>query len=132
MYLLTAENVETILKDCMYKEGEITIDIHKDMIKVDGIMFSFGFHPSRVEQHKEEIFDMLKQLPKTFMETSGGGHSFLNACMDKDNNQWGEHDSIDKLICLGLAIKKIKFCLPRDIWPSLPGGMPYFVVLDKE
>jgi hypothetical protein len=54
--------------------------------------------------------------------------SFLNACMDRHGNHWAEHQTIDFLLCLGLATDQVAFCLPREIWAALPGGMPYFVV----
>lgn len=59
------------------------------------------------------------------------GSSFLNACVDRDGVQWGEHVNVDELVMLGQGIGKLKFCLPRERWDVFPGGMPYIVYLDK-
>lgn len=34
-------------------------------------------------------------------------------------------------MCLGLATKRVQYCLPRDLWEALPGNVPYFVVMEK-
>jgi hypothetical protein len=54
--------------------------------------------------------------------------SFLNACVDKHGNHWGEHPSVEQLLVLGVAIGKIEYCLPREYWRALPGGVPYFMI----
>lgn len=95
------------------------------------VFIEVGFHPERLESHKQEIKNLLMGLPRQFREKEGGGWSFLQACMDKDGNQWGEHKDVEALVCLGIATGQAKFQLPRDMWKVLPGGMPYFVVLDK-
>jgi hypothetical protein len=35
---------------------------------------------------------------------------------------------MDQLFTLGIAIEKVSFQLPREMWNVLPGGMPYLVV----
>jgi len=35
---------------------------------------------------------------------------------------------LDELFQLGIAIGKVECLLPREMWPTLPGGMPYYVV----
>lgn len=122
---LTADNVEEIFLDCLFKEKE-TKD---NPVLVEGIANKFGFHLGRVENHKDEIYSMLKQLPKSFQKDSGGGMSFLEACTDKDGNLWtGLQPIVEQLVVLGIAIKKVSYCLPKDFWKTLPGGVPYFVV----
>lgn len=41
---------------------------------------------------------------------------------------------VEQLVQLGIALGKVKYCLPREAWKNLPGGVPYFMVLsgDKE
>jgi len=122
---LTAENVETIFFDCLFKGEEPIVDC----VRADGITSVLGFSPERLKKHRDEIYEMLKQLPEGFQKESGGGMTFLNACNDKDGNQWtGLHTSMEQLMTLGIAIDKVKYCAPRDMWVALPGGMPYFVV----
>lgn len=121
---LTAAKVDEIIRKCLFKEGEPT----EDKVVADGIMNSFGFHPGRLEENKPVIKELLNELPDTFMASGGGGMSFLNACMDKHENHWGEHPNMECLFALGTAAGYVKLALPREMWSSLPGGMPYYVV----
>ena len=122
-----AERVTKIVKDSLYKPEEIT-DKEKPpegAIVVDGIMRKWGFHPERLLSHKEEVREILNEMPETFHMKGGGGWSFLNLCMDKNNNQWGEHANMDELCVLAIGLKMGKWLMPRDVWEVLPGGMPY-------
>ena len=80
---------------------------------------------------KKIIISFLKQLPDEFQLSKGGGWSFLNACIDKEGNQWGEHKHIEWLIALPNALDLIHFSLPKEMWVLLPGKMPYFVIHDE-
>lgn len=128
MKTLTAENVETIFRDCLFRDGE---DTSTGKI-VDGVLGKFGFHPERLAAHKTEIAEMLGGLPDEFMAEKGGGWSFLNACMTKNGDQWGEHMNIEQLLVLGIATEQAKILMPREMWKMLPGGMPYFAVGGRE
>lgn len=117
---LSAKNVTSVFEDCLFIDGE-------DMstaIKAEGITATFGFHPERLKKHKEDVSDMIDDLPDEFKE----GWSFLNACVTKDGDQWGEHNNIEQLLTLGLALGLARYCLPRSMWKALPGGMPYFSI----
>lgn len=123
--VLNPQRVEEIFLDCLFRDGEDT----SSHVKAEGIMANVGFHPERLEKHREEIEAMLTELPDEFRESGGGGWSFLNACMDRHGNQWtGVHQTMDQLFTLGIAIEKVSFQLPREMWNVLPGGMPYLVV----
>lgn len=121
---LTAENVTNVFCDCLFSKE----DIVTDPVKVQGVRLDVGFNPKKLEQNCESIEAMLNHLPSEFKKEGGGGWSFLNACLDDDGRQWGEHRNIDELICLGQATGKVSFMMPRSMWSSLPGGMPYFVI----
>lgn len=122
---LTSENVEKIFMGCLFEDGENT-DVH---VIGNGVITKVGFNPERLKEYEPKIIDMLSDLPDSFKESSGGGMSFLNMCQDKDDNQWsGQHSIMDMLVCLGNAINKVSFNLPRDMWNLLPGGMPYILV----
>jgi hypothetical protein len=128
---LTAENVRTVFDDCLFKDEEVVNGKPViEPIKAEGIMATFGFHPARLESHKQEVKEMLSQLPDPFMKSKGGGWTFLNACMTKNGTQWGEHNTMEQLFVLGIALKICSFALPRKMWDILPGGMPYIVVED--
>lgn len=123
---LNSQRLNEIFMDCLFKEGEPT----EPNIQVEGVVSNFGLHPQRLEGYKSEITAMLAELPATFHQNTGGGWSFLNARMDKHGNQWtGEYRSMEQLFVLGIAIGKAQCPLPRNLWSSLPGGMPYYVVL---
>lgn len=123
--LLTAENVEKVFLECFSENKE-------DSIKYDAVVHSFTFSKEKLQDNNQNIIDMLSCLPKEFMQSAGGGYSFLMACNDKDGNQWtGLHLTMEKLFALGIGIGKVKCLLPRELWQMMPCGMPYFVVFDR-
>lgn len=122
---LTAQNVHDLFLECLFREEEP----QESPAIAEGIMATYVFHPGRLAEHKQDIADMLADLPDEFQSGKGGGMSFLNACMTRDGEHWGEHPTMEKLFCLGMAAGLVKSALPRSMWNSLPGGMPYYVVL---
>lgn len=126
---LTAENVSSIFIDCYYKKEKSELK----PILVDGVKAAAGFASERIEHHKLDIESMIDQLPNPFKEgyEDGGGWTFLNMCNDKTGEQWtGIQNIMDQLYMLGNAIGKCKFALEeRHLWPTLPGGMPFIIVM---
>jgi hypothetical protein len=112
---------------CLFKTKEIING--KPIVEpviVEGIINKFGLHPDRVKEAKEEVEGFIEQLPETFKE----GGSFLNVCTTKDGELWtGQHMVAEQLVVLGIAIGKIEYCAPREMWTVLPGEMPYIRVL---
>jgi len=122
---LSSDNVGVIFFECLFEEGENTTN----HIAVEGIVNNFGFHPERLELHKNDIYEMLLQLPENFQKEKGGGWSFLEACNNKDGIQWtGMHQTMEQLFCLGVGIGKVKCQISKEMWMMLPGGMPYYVI----
>lgn len=127
---INAVRVMAILADCLFQSGEVT----DDMVKVEGIVTTYGFHPEKLESHREEVKAMLDFLPPQFREDktilhAGGGWSFLNACNDKHDVQWtGEHRVMEALFALGIGLGYARWLLPRVMWSAFPGGMPYVAV----
>jgi len=119
--------VEEIFRDCLFHESEMGKNGKPrgiKMIEAEGIRTTFGFHPERVKKHREKIMEFLKEMPEEF--SKGGGWSFLNLCNTKDKRQWtGLHERMEQLVCLGIAIGKVSYNLPREMWLAFPGGMPY-------
>lgn len=135
--ILTADNVRKTVVACLYNDADLVLDCNGDIdveklpadaIAVEGVIKRFAFDPKHVAEQKEYIRTLLNELPSVFKVEDGGGHSFLEACMDKHGNHWAEHPSIDDLICLGLATGFVTFPLPRSMWSMLPGNVPYFTV----
>lgn len=127
----TSENVENIFVTCLLDKDDTinALENPNDAIKVEGIMSNVGFHPDRIKEHTDDIVSMLDDLPNEFKADGGGGWSFLNACNDKDGNQWTDlHMRMEQLFMLGMAAGKAKYTLPKEMWNVLPGGMPYVVI----
>jgi len=125
---LTSEAVDSAVKSVIFKDDEI-VDGTPTVppIIVDGIMRKFGFHPDRVAAAKPVINGLLAELPDAFWLKGGGGMTFLNGCMDRHGDQWGEQSSVEALVCLGIAAGLASWIL-KDMASALPGGVPYFEV----
>lgn len=125
---LTADKVHEIFMKCLFEEEESK----ENYVEGEGVMIKVGFHPNRLKEAESDIIHLLEELPDEFKQSGGGGWSFLNMCNDKHGNQWADlHTTMDELVCLGNAVGKLQFQLPREIWQALPGGMPYLVVLEE-
>ncbi|QPB09222.1 hypothetical protein PQB86_gp127 [Klebsiella phage Miami] len=123
MSKLSSSAVNDLFCDCLAESEE-----DPDVKVVVGIVGVFIFDPAKLIENKESIVSFLMELPEKFQEEKGGGWSFLEACMDKEGNHWAEHPTIERLMGLGIAIDKVEYVLPREMWSVLPGGMPYFVI----
>lgn len=125
---LTAEGVYNVFFDCLFdnpKEAE-----GHEVVK--GIAMSVVFNPKKIEEHREEIINFLKQLPDGFMEKKGGGLPFTQACLDKNGAHWGEHRNVDQLLTLGKAIGMVKSPTEELGFPAeLFGGIHYYTVLEN-
>jgi hypothetical protein len=146
--MIEPDRVEKIFIDCLFTADELPQenptkeDLPADAVIAEGIS-TFALHPGRLESHRDEVKDMLDQLPVLFRATAeggGGGWSFLNACMVRERErpelwkveemeQWtGLQVRMDQLFALGQALGYVKSQFPRSMWGSLPGGVPYYVV----
>ena len=121
---LTVENLEAVLIDCFFDNGEDT----SNQVEARGVKLHISVNPIRLEKHRADIEDMLNQLPDEFKMNSGGGWHFTRAYKRQDGVHWGEHRHIDILLCLGIAIGKARTQMPREMWDLFPGGLPYFVI----
>lgn len=128
--MINPQEVDDVFKVCLFRKEEVKDGMPKpehEAIFVEGITMKFGFHKERVNKRKEKIIGFLKELPEQF--SKGGGWSFLNLCNDKDGQQWtGLQMIMQELVCLGIAIGKVKYLTPKDTWAALPGGVPYVAV----
>jgi len=119
---LTAENVHDIFKKCLSNDSV-------DIKIVDGVLTKASFCIKKLEENKSNISDMLNDLPDSFKKGTGDGWSFLNMCEDNKGSQWTDfHVTVDELVCLGIAVDKMSYLMPREMWNVLPGGMPYLVI----
>ena len=129
--MIDAKRITEIVKDCLFRDDEV-IDGKPttDPVLVSGVVIRIGFHKERLESHREEVKAMLSELPLDFQPNGGGGSSFLNMCMDKFGNQWGEHRNMDELCALAIGLGLGGFPMGREFWSALPGGVPYFSIVE--
>lgn len=126
-----AASVDRIVRACLYTDEELTASDSSPpdgAVLVEGIVSKIGFHPQRLEAHREEIRGLLGQMPKEFHKSKGGGMSALNMCNNREGRQWGEHRDMDLLVVLGLGVGMVEYLMPREMWAVLPGGMPYILI----
>lgn len=131
--MLTAERVESLYHSCLKGKSSGSGNIVPLQL-VNGIMSNTLFDQDRIKEHKKEIYALLKELPDTYLESGGGGMSFLGACYDRHGVQWtGMQVTMDRLFQLGIAIGKVEYVFDdRSLWPILPGGVPYLIIKDQE
>lgn len=134
---LTADRVAAVVTDGLFVDEEIQglsrEEIQAKAVVIEGISRAYGFHPERLAGHRDEVYEMLSELPDGFRASAGGGASVLTAHVDRHGNTWtGFHQSVDELFVLGIALGLATWLLPREIWNALPGGMPYVAFLDTE
>ena len=120
---LTDGNVTRILNRCIIPEGVPVVGY--TTVEVEGIHKDFVFNSSILDTERQHIEEMLKQLPKGFKQ----GRSFGEMYRTESGRQWtGNIKNMEALMVLGAAIGKVKYPVPKSLWWSLPGGMPYVVV----
>lgn len=125
---LTASNIKSVINDCLFKDDEVANGPPTDYVAAQGVMMQVGFHPGRLESHREDVHSMLGQLADDFMHDKGGGMSMLQMPFTKDGTQYGEQRDADALFMLGQALGLAKPVLPPPMWGAFPGGLPYIVV----
>ena len=107
--------------DCLLQEGEDTTN----HVKVEGLTSMFGLHPQRLEEKRELVTALLAELPAEFKE----GWSFLNLCTTKDGEQWTDmHLVCEQLVVMAIGLGLMEYCMPREMWVILPGGVPYLMI----
>ena len=134
MSKLDSERINMTVMDCLFTDAESKDEEQTSKaVLVYGITINVGFHPERLENHRQEIEAMLVELPDDFMRSLGGGTSFLNAFNARHGEQWTSfHKNMEELFLLGMGLGRVKCLLPREVWNSLPGGVPYYGVDDKD
>lgn len=120
-----AGKVRKIFIDSLFRENEDT----KNYVEAEGLITKVGFHPERLESHRAEVIELLEMLPDTFRKDGGGGWSFVKMPFTKDGEQWGEQKNADELLMLAIGLGLMQYLTTRDLWPHLPGGMPYVIIL---
>ena len=116
-----SSQVSLAFMKCLFKEGEDTTN----NVRVEGLTNIFHLHPQRLEEQRELIKAIIDELPPIFKE----GYTFLKLCENKDGDQWtGMHKTCQELVVMAVGLGLMSYCLPREVWPVLPGGVPYVIV----
>lgn len=138
---LTAENVVRIVARCAIRPSDReagALGENVPTIMSQSVTHLYEFHEGRLKEHESEIRVMCDHLDPKFKETGGHGawYGFCNCRVypatyeeGKTAETWGPALYAGYLVALGIAVGKIKWLSPPDTWGSLPGGLPYFVVL---
>ncbi len=132
---LNINNVNKTIMACLYNHEDVAesaaLGVASEPCLVQSVILRVDFSAAKVQRQKHNIKSMLDELPLVFHPEAaggGGGMSFLQMCVTRDGEQWGEHRSCDELVALGLAAGFCTFPMERSMWPVLPGGMPYICV----
>jgi len=127
---LTSKKVEYIFQYCLATKAELDT---RPTVLAEGILYNPVFDTERLAQHQVDIQQLLLELPELFRAshiTRGG--SFLLMCERADGVHWGEHRNCEQLLTLGVATKQVEYLAPREVWYRMPGGVPYFKILDEQ
>lgn len=102
------------------------------VLLVESTMQTTAMVEERLQKYEDTILALIGELSDDFIDGKGGGMSLMNLVVDKHGNQWGEQWQADLFFALAKGLSLARFCLPREMWSSLPGGMPYVSFRNKE
>lgn len=116
---LTADNVRAVFDDSLAASGEVPT------LRAHGLFNEFFFNPGRLEVHRSAVRSFLGKLSTRYYVDRGGGHSAMAMGHRRDGEYWGGRPDVERLICVGLALGLVDFCLDRRLWHLFPAGLPY-------
>ncbi|SDA13059.1 hypothetical protein SAMN02799622_00897 [Methylobacterium sp. UNC378MF] len=97
-------------------------------VDVEGIIATYRFSVEAITTATPQIEQLIGELEDAFVQGRGGGWTFLNLCNDRHGQQWADlHTTMEALCVLAIAARRGQWCLPREYWHVMPGGMPYVV-----
>lgn len=124
-----AAEIRTIMMEVLFSDEETkSVDLAggeapEGAVVVSGIVQKFGFHPERLLKVAPRVKSILEQVVlDEYLEHPG--ESFLRLCLDRNNEQWGEHPAMEALVALSIGLGWAHYSMPRPVWPMLPGGVP--------
>jgi len=95
--MIDARRIRFICEDCLLNAE------NPEVVVKTNWGHKYIFDKNKIEKYTDEIYGFLKQLPKEFQSNDGGGWSTLNACVDKNQHEWGDQEDVDYLVALGIA-----------------------------
>lgn len=126
MNKLTPDAVTGLLAKCMFHDSEVGPDKTRlpgvpDPVRGATPHLDLGFHPTRLEQHRPEVIDLLRQLHREFL--SPGGYPFVFLGLNAAGEQWGSITYGEALAALAVALGVGRFSDGAFVVPGL-GGPP--------
>lgn len=133
------ERVHALLKKCLINDEALAnaADANPALVAdkvviADAVVHKLALSTAAIAENREEIRSLLNEMDRDFHADGGGGMSMMRMPMDKNGAQWGEQRDAAFLTALGIAAGMARYTMPRDFWPSLPGGMPYVTIDTRE
>ena len=145
-----ANRVEAMTKGSLYGKTEKKVlnveDLPPDAIAAHGLINIFVYSKDKLQRYKEDYLKLMDYVlgdeflvkdarfdplgpppPDSSNLAHGCGHSFLMLPFIKSdpNRQWGEHYNAEVFFCLGLGLGLAQYTFARNMWSTLPAGMPY-------
>ena len=122
---LTDENVWKVYNKCIYKREELKNADESDFLKVQGIINWYTFSLSKIQEERKHILCLLSQLTYRIRY----GTSIERLCNNKKEQEWTQSIlTLEAITCLGIAIGKVEYLLPRETWCLLKKKMPYVII----
>lgn len=136
---LTSENVKTLADLTLYSPDVADPAVARC---VPGISKQYVFNAEHLMEHKELVQKLLEELPWGFFikarvpeavrHLANNGDSFLISNQAKNGSTWGTNKDAEMLLCMGMALRLVKYTTPRRRWEDLEGGIPKLVISPKE
>ena len=110
-----------IFKDCLSKRGS-----EEESILVQGLAHEAHLNPNKLEEHKEEINEMLDNIL-----AEGEIIRCSDFCYTKSKMKWGTANVVEMLLILGLATNILSFSNVENRIRDI-NGLPFITRIKKE
>lgn len=119
---INTDRIGQIVEACLCSPAHRETSLRGKVVQVYGINLNPRFDPDALEEHQPEINRMLDQLPPQFHPGRGGGDSPMHMF---DFGTPVDVLVIEHLLCLGLAVGRLRYVISRMEARQTPDTMPY-------
>ena len=124
---LNDEAVNAIFQGCTVQKGDDPFTT-SPVQHITHEVARFSQH--RLDGHREDIHQLVNQLPDLFRKAGGGSYAYSQ--LNRLGHRWTKFEPIqERLVQLGFAIGEIEFVHPRKYWPALYQGRPLLFVKQR-
>ena len=126
MFRLNSRSVFELLSRAVYTSSELRNGIPFDAVRISGFVVDFAFEKNRLTSVRQDLIDLLNELPEEFHEPDGC--MMTEAVHDRDGHVWTsvEDAHIDALFAVAGALGMAMY---RNN-PQYTGGYALRVKLD--